>query len=323
MYGRYFLLFAIITVAGCGTNLAQQTENEVEGTIALIQAKNYKLAYDQGFKYLTRETGSTEQQNRVINAIKSSPSAKQGLIQYIEKAVSELTMEIYFFRTHEVLIELKDKSVISQSDFDSLEYSLDSIGAKKNRNNELKFLLTDDVSAFIELGSIDSKYLMLERSINLLKMNPHAELTKAVITYVEKRGVNSKEYLLLQSNLPDLRFSEKSLKEEVARLYPEEGKRMLEQRILTEEQKDYIKTAVNDRLKDPFSSKFKFGPREDKVSYCGQVIAKNSYGAYGGWKIFYVLLGDSGAIFMDLEGRADDVDTKVVIKLCADHGYHF
>ncbi|MAF87192.1 MAG: hypothetical protein CMK91_05275 [Pseudomonas sp.] len=52
------------------------------------------------------------------------------------------------------------------------------------------------------------------------------------------------------------------------------------------------KSAILDRLNDPFSARFKnvkLGKNKNLVQACGEVNAKNGYGAYAGFRRFGIL----------------------------------
>jgi len=52
---------------------------------------------------------------------------------------------------------------------------------------------------------------------------------------------------------------------------------------------ELLKTAMQSSLKDADSAKFqniRFGKGEHESTICGEINAKNSYGAYGGFKTF-------------------------------------
>jgi len=55
-----------------------------------------------------------------------------------------------------------------------------------------------------------------------------------------------------------------------------------------EELERAIETAVREMLKDPDSAKFKNISELPSGKFCGEVNAKNSYGGYAGWKVFWV-----------------------------------
>ena len=66
-------------------------------------------------------------------------------------------------------------------------------------------------------------------------------------------------------------------------------------RPATESEISYLKDALQGRLKDPYSAKFrnvKIGPMSDAgmQSACGMVNAKNSFGAYAGEEPFYAAI---------------------------------
>jgi len=50
----------------------------------------------------------------------------------------------------------------------------------------------------------------------------------------------------------------------------------------------YVKEAVGEYLKDPFSAQYRNLNRLPSGTICGEVNAKNSYGAYTGWSTFRV-----------------------------------
>jgi len=50
--------------------------------------------------------------------------------------------------------------------------------------------------------------------------------------------------------------------------------------------------AVKRDLLDPFSAEFR-DVRQDFLAWCGQVNAKNSFGAYAGWKTFRATIADA------------------------------
>lgn len=65
------------------------------------------------------------------------------------------------------------------------------------------------------------------------------------------------------------------------------------------------KEAVGDQLKDPSSAQFKEVRRTDGV-VCGEVNAKNSFGAYEGFRRFFVVDGAEAVLEPAEEGAAKE-----------------
>ncbi len=83
-----------------------------------------------------------------------------------------------------------------------------------------------------------------------------------------------------------------------------------------------IKKAFADRLKDPYSTKFKDVRIASDGTMCGEVNAKNSYGAYIGYTTFNGLYfdkdknGNPVSIIMEI----DDGDSTIARTMCAKKG---
>lgn len=101
-------------------------------------------------------------------------------------------------------------------------------------------------------------------------------------------------------------------------------------RDLTNEEKIKVEEAVKQTLKDPDSAKF----RHSKLilmdgsatsPYCGMVNAKNSYGGYTGYSIFFVgvTTNKSGERVVMYLGPNDesDAEQRAMINVCAKYGY--
>lgn len=90
--------------------------------------------------------------------------------------------------------------------------------------------------------------------------------------------------------------------------------------IFTAEQQSAIKEAVGRKLNDPFSAQYEWQPVQDDASYCGWVNAKNAFGAYVGYKPFFVLYS-IGAKTNKTTVYTVELDTSIVTKMCGDSGY--
>jgi hypothetical protein len=83
-----------------------------------------------------------------------------------------------------------------------------------------------------------------------------------------------------------------------------------------------ITQAFSEKLKDPFSMRLK-DVRIAGVSVCGEVNAKNSYGAYSGYTKFYGVYldggagGKSAAMILHIDAGSDDT---VATQMCTRDG---
>lgn len=101
-------------------------------------------------------------------------------------------------------------------------------------------------------------------------------------------------------------------------------------RDLTPEEKAYVEKAVKSTLKDPDSAQFKHAKlvlSEDGVvdPYCGMVNAKNSFGGYSGYSVFFVGItnnkdGKRVAIYIGPKEESDTAQQSI-IEACAKQGY--
>jgi hypothetical protein len=103
-------------------------------------------------------------------------------------------------------------------------------------------------------------------------------------------------------------------------------------RQLTGSEKAAVEEAVKGQLKDPFSAKFKWPDyiNEESRIYCGYVNAKNSYGGYIGYTMFYVFIarpegtisGKTEAVLMELgDSDPNSVKSQLVETMCTSYGY--
>ncbi len=81
-----------------------------------------------------------------------------------------------------------------------------------------------------------------------------------------------------------------------------------------------IKEAIGRELKDPFSAQYDWQPVKSDMVYCGWVNAKNSYGAYDGYKPFMVLymIGNKSGVAKVL---STEMAPHVVTPMCLKEGY--
>lgn len=63
-----------------------------------------------------------------------------------------------------------------------------------------------------------------------------------------------------------------------------------------------IKADLEARMLDGKSARILWQPMRDDRIYCGFVNGKNSYGAYTGYRLFYVMLGSDQRVRLDSEG---------------------
>lgn len=87
-------------------------------------------------------------------------------------------------------------------------------------------------------------------------------------------------------------------------------------------QKQRLAEVVTEGFKDPESAKFRNWERVDQVKsakpgegmFCGEVNAKNSYGAYTGYVPFIAVLIGTEALLMKVGG--DEDDNTIVREIC-------
>ncbi len=97
-------------------------------------------------------------------------------------------------------------------------------------------------------------------------------------------------------------------------------------RDLSDAEKMAIKQAVRASMKDPESSRFKWGPVASENVYCGLVNSKNSYGGYTGDKMYNVIYGNSKhdgrphAFFVRFT-EDETIYEKTTLETCAENGY--
>ncbi|HCG5835882.1 TPA: hypothetical protein NJ118_004605 [Vibrio parahaemolyticus] len=88
----------------------------------------------------------------------------------------------------------------------------------------------------------------------------------------------------------------------------------------TDKEIEVITNAVKASLKDPYSAKFKSIKRAG-VDVCGEVNAKNSFGGYGGYMMFYGVYIDGAspkALILDM---ADNKNSKqAILETCKEKG---
>ncbi|WP_062560983.1 peptidoglycan-binding domain-containing protein [Paracoccus aminovorans] len=79
-----------------------------------------------------------------------------------------------------------------------------------------------------------------------------------------------------------------------------------------------VKDAVGDSLKDPFSAEYKDIRRLPSGRICGEVNAKNLYGAYVGWQTFmtYGPLIKLGETYMKPSVMVDDGEDELAYMAC-------
>lgn len=91
-------------------------------------------------------------------------------------------------------------------------------------------------------------------------------------------------------------------------------------RDLTEAERTAISASVGRQLADPYSAQYEWQPLRDGIAYCGFVNAKNRFGAYAGYRPFFVLyyVGQQSRRFT--VARVD-MDPAVVSRMCPEAGY--
>lgn len=96
---------------------------------------------------------------------------------------------------------------------------------------------------------------------------------------------------------------------------------------LTSAEKNHVMERVRAGLKDPYSAKF--GPIKARgvgddtitVNVCGLLNAKNSYGAYTGYKMFYGYLAPgSGIDFFVGDVGGDSYQQNAIANMCSEFG---
>ncbi len=98
---------------------------------------------------------------------------------------------------------------------------------------------------------------------------------------------------------------------------------------LNETEKQMIKNTVKEKLKDPYSAKFKFYATEkNKVGYCFKLNAKNSYGGYTGDipVLTYLNWKDGKIVSVEHTNIGEDDDAlgrDFVLDVCNNLGFTF
>jgi hypothetical protein len=96
-------------------------------------------------------------------------------------------------------------------------------------------------------------------------------------------------------------------------------------RVLSPAEQEVIKTAVGERLFDAEAARYKFAPYKGGSQYCGQVNAKNRFGAYVGFVPFQAVVFDkSGSEEIGVAGVisiGDPDDSRVTGAMCKAMGY--
>lgn len=102
-------------------------------------------------------------------------------------------------------------------------------------------------------------------------------------------------------------------------------------RPISPQAKAVISSAVGDKMLDGVTAQYRW-PKENinGVGYCGWVNSKNSYGAYTGFRPFYVLgahsfskkgLGDYTVFSVSIFDPTDDVESAPINNGCAKAGF--
>jgi len=106
-------------------------------------------------------------------------------------------------------------------------------------------------------------------------------------------------------------------------------------RDLTLAEKKIVADVLRDRLRDPASAMFKWGPlqgavksyddsSETSIVYCAYVNSRNAYGGFVGdtpFRVFLVLINDVVAIAAVVGIGGSQIQTDTTYDLCAEDGY--
>ena len=105
-------------------------------------------------------------------------------------------------------------------------------------------------------------------------------------------------------------------------------------RELTPAEKEIVADAVRDRLRDPNSAMFKWGPiqsetqsfdsGEGSTTYCGYVNSRNAFGGFVGdtpYRVFLVVVDGVVAVAAMIGMGGSQSDTEVTYQLCNEDGY--
>lgn len=99
--------------------------------------------------------------------------------------------------------------------------------------------------------------------------------------------------------------------------------KLYDPRDLSDPEKQIVRAAVEDVLKDAETARFRWLPFNGYSSYCGEVNAKNSYGGYAGYSKYMVNvdLDSSGKIVsatkpMVLSPDTGDGITTAIVDVC-------
>jgi len=105
-------------------------------------------------------------------------------------------------------------------------------------------------------------------------------------------------------------------------------------RELTPAEKEIVADAVRDRLRDPHSAMFKWGPirgetksydsSEGSTTYCGYVNSRNAFGGFVGdtpYRVFLVFVDGVVTIAAMIGMGGSQTDTDITYELCNEDGY--
>jgi hypothetical protein len=196
-------------------------------TINLLKSGQYEIAFGRVEHLLLPYN---EQAIKYANLFKKDFSESlPHILNHYKKEINYINSNTKFklILLPNKLKRLSELELISKQDYNDLINELNKTAEEGNRNNSLKFLITDNYKNIKSLNEGDNELIIFRRSVDCLSQDIFPKdtldnLAIEILRVVEKKGVDSEHYFYLKDKLEHTKLARSILEREATQsLYPE------------------------------------------------------------------------------------------------------
>ena len=286
-----FLLFLV-----CSSAAAQNPKTIRKETSALLKSGHYEEAFAAARPILDRPYSFTSRKevDRIVHLFESEyPDSMTTVTKVFQQEIEGITNKPEVTVIMNRLSHYLDMGLFTNDQKHAHQHHLAIRVIQLQDEGSLGITLVDDLRwvPSSERDRIFEKAFLASLD-RLALSDQHIILLDEVISYVDNKGPDSPAHRQLRARIDEITYPTRYLYGAIGDLYPEYSKAQLALIGPWNEASDLgsLRQVLieHSSLKDPFSVQFrKMFVRVDRrtgtKTWCGQVNAKNSWGAYGGW----------------------------------------
>lgn len=165
---------------------------------------------------LTYPTGST----KIKELFSRYPKGRDYYYAYFEESIANVSSPYQATLVFENLSTAKSAEVFAEDQIRGLFANLIKVIADGNANGSIPFIASDKIDSFPELNTPAHQKIIVDRTIKILQVNDSGSRpVAALMEYVQRIGVDSKEGRRISSLLPTMNIRRDEL-DDVAKVFP-------------------------------------------------------------------------------------------------------